>query len=194
MLKRFVKRMVVLPAVAAVCWGGASLQGAESTVPGRVLKHSSPDGQSYSAVVLRASELPKGIVARDHIILIDTSASQIGEHRQQSLAVLDSLLKSLPEGDRVRLFAADLQAEALDDGFNPVRSDAVADSVEQLKSRVPLGATNLEGALRTAIRTVADRPADITYIGDGMSTADLVEVPELRSLVQDLRQIGRAHV
>ena len=85
MFKRLVKRMFVLPAVAAVCWGGTAVQGAESSLPGRVLKHSSPDGQSYSAVVLRASELPKGIIARDHIIVIDTSASQIGEHRQQSL-------------------------------------------------------------------------------------------------------------
>ena len=53
---------------------------------------------------------------------------------------------------------------------------------------MPLGATNLDFVLRTAMQAASDRPTDITYIGDGMSTADLVEVPELRSLVAELRQ------
>ncbi len=173
---------------ATVCWVGTNLHGAESPVPAKVLKYSAANGQTFCAVILKAGELPKGIVAREHVILIDTSASQVGEHRRQSLEVLGALLKSLPDGDRVRLFAADLRAEPLDDGFHEVRSPAVADAVEMLNERVPLGATNLEGVLRTAMQSATDLPTDITYIGDGMSTADLVEISELRSLVADLRQ------
>ena len=69
MLKLFVKRCVVLPAFAAVCWGASGLDAAEVPVPARVLKHTAVNGQAYSAVVLKASELPRGIVARDHVIL-----------------------------------------------------------------------------------------------------------------------------
>ena len=189
MLKLFVKRCVVLPAFAAVCWGTAGLEAAEVPVPARVLKHTVANGQSYSAVVLRATELPKGIVARDHVILIDTSASQVGEHRQHGLAVLTSMLTSLPETDRVRLFAVDVQAESLDEGFNSPRSDAVRASLDSLQSRVPLGATNMRAVLESALRAApADRPTDITYIGDGMSTADLIESTELRELLASLRQ------
>ena len=187
MLTRFVKRLVIVPAVAATLWGGTSFAG-ETSVPARVLRHSAANGQTFSAVVVKASELPRGTVSRDHIILIDTSASQVGEHRQQGQAVLEALLGSLPPGDRVRLFAADLQADAMDEGFASVGSQELADSVDQLQSRIPLGATNLESVLRTAMAAVSDRPADITYIGDGMSTADLIDVPELQSLVGDLRQ------
>jgi hypothetical protein len=172
----------------AVCWGGARLWGAESPGSARVLKHLSADGRTCCAVFLKAGDLPNGIIVRQHVIMVDTSASQVGEHRQQSLAVLASVLKSLPDGDRVRLFAADLRAEPLDDGFHDVRSPAVADAVELLNERVPLGATNLEGVLRTAMQSATESPTDITYIGDGMSTADLVEIPELRTLVADLRR------
>ena len=189
MLKLFVKRCVVLPAFAAVCWGASGLDAAEVPVPARVLKHTAVNGQAYSAVVLKASELPRGIVARDHVILIDTSASQVGEHRQHGHAVLMALLQSLPETDRVRLFAVDVQAEALDEGFNSPRSDAVQTSLDALQSRVPLGATNLHAVLDAALQAApADRPADITYIGDGMSTADLIESAELRGLLAKLRQ------
>jgi hypothetical protein len=183
-------------ATLAVCIGGVNLLGADGPVPARVFRHTAANGQVYCAVILKADGLPKdGVarppkdsVARQHLILIDTSASQVGEHRQQSLAVLQSLLKALPETDRVRLFAVDLRAEPMDEGFNDVNSPAVASAVERLKLRVPLGATNLEAVLRTAMQSATDLPADITYIGDGMSTADLLEVAELRSLVSDLRQ------
>lgn len=172
--------------VAAAIWNSTSLLAAEGSA--KVLKHTSANGQTVSVVILKATELPKSEL-RQHVVLIDTSASQVGEHRQQALAVLESLLKALPDGDQVRLYAADLQADPLDDGFNEVHSPAVAAAVEQLKLRVPLGATNLEGVLRTAMQIAGDRPSDITYIGDGLSTADLVEVPELRVLASDLRRL-----
>lgn len=170
------------------CWSGVWASGSEVPTAAKVLQHTSTSGEIFSAVILKANELPKGMVARQHVIVIDTSASQVGEHRQQTLAVLDSLLKALPDGNQVRLFAADLQADALDEGFHNVRSPEVADSIELLKLRVPLGATNLERVLRTAMKAISDQGCDITYIGDGLSTADLVEIPELRKLVSELRE------
>ena len=82
MLKLFSKRCVLVPALAAVCWGTtglmvATVTGAEVSAPACVLKHTAATGQSYSAVVLKVSELPQGVVARDHVILIDTSAVKL---------------------------------------------------------------------------------------------------------------------
>ena len=169
MLKLFSKRCVVVPALVAVCWGTAgladlTLMGAEVSAPARVLKHTAASGQSFSAVVLKASELPQGVVARDHVILIDTSASQVGVHRQQGFAVLNALLQSLPESDRVRLFAVDVQAEALDNGFHSPRSSEVKAGLEALQARVPLGATNLRDVLETALNRPRpiDRPTSRT--------------------------------
>jgi len=184
-MSRFLAKLFL---AGAVCWSEQCVWAVEISTPAKVLQHTSTSGEICSAVILKANELPKGTVAHHHVIVIDTSASQVGEHRQQTLAVLDALLKALPDGDKVRLFAADLQADALDDGFHNVRSTEVSDSIELLKLRVPLGATNLEGVLRTAMKAVNEPGGDITYIGDGLSTADLVEIPELRKLVGDLRQ------
>lgn len=185
-MSKFLARLMI--AGTACCCSGVWACGAEIPTPAKVLQHTSTTGEIFSAVILKASDLPKGLVTRQHVIVIDTSASQVGEHRQQTLAVLDSLLKSLPDSNEVRIFAADLQADPLDTGFHNVRSAEVADSVELLKLRVPLGATNLEGVLRTAMKATTEQGCDITYIGDGLSTADLVEIPELKKLVSDLRQ------
>ena len=66
MLNHFVKRLVIVPAAAVMIWGDTNVQATEVAAPARVLKHSSANGQSHSAIVLKASELPMGIIARDH--------------------------------------------------------------------------------------------------------------------------------
>lgn len=181
-------RLFVFSLLAAALCRPGDLSAGEISATARVLKHSRANGPISTAIVMKGAEPAKGNATRQHVILVDTSASQVGEHRQQALLILDSLLKSLPDGDRVRLFAVDLRADPLDDGFHDVRSPEVKESLELLTARVPLGATNLEGVLRTAMQSATDQPTDITYIGDGMSTADLVEISELRALVSDLRQ------
>lgn len=177
-------RILLAVVCAAICWPAYA---DDATIVAKVLKHTPTNGDPACAVILKATNLPPA-ASRQHLILIDTSASQVGEHRQQAFAVLASLLKSLPSGDQVRLFAVDLRAEALDQGFNEAHSPAVDASIEALKFRVPLGATNMEGVLRTAMEAASDQPTDIVYIGDGMSTADLIELPELRALTSDLQK------
>lgn len=155
--------------------------------PARVFRHMSANGGVSSAIFLKAVELPPN-PARRHIIIVDTSASQVGEYRLQTLAVVESLLQSLTATDQVRLFAADLRAEPMDEGFQNAQGPGISRSLELLKERVPLGATNLEGVLRSALESATDQPTDILYLGDGLSTADLIEMKELRALVADLRQ------
>jgi len=156
-------------------------------IPASVTRHTTASGDVSCALFLKGSDLPKS-PSRRHILVVDTSASQVGEHRLQALAVLEALLAALPESDQVRLFAADLRAEPLDEGFQSAHSPGVARSLERLKERVPLGATNLEGVLRTVLESATDQPTDILYLGDGLSTADLLEFSELRALVGDLRR------
>ncbi|MFM9709915.1 hypothetical protein, partial [Streptomyces galilaeus] len=75
-----------------------------------------------------------------------------------AMAVLDSLLKSLPVTDRVHLFAVDVQAEALMAGFDGPQSDAVRAAREALESRIPLGATNMQAAIKAGLNAkIEDR-------------------------------------
>ena len=159
----------------------------------RVLKHTHSDGEETWALFFRSPEnsLPESATqttSRDHLIYVDTSASQIGAHRLHALAVVDSLLKSIPAVDRVRLFAIDVQAEELMPTFDHPISDVTSSAIRSLKSRIPLGATNLHALFKTALSAMdATRSSTVVYIGDGMSTAELLSPDELREVVNDLR-------
>ena len=155
---------------------------------GEVLKYTSPSGESFVAIGLRAKDLPETKIARHHVVLMDTSASQFGEHRTQGFAVLQSFLSSLPSDDRVSLFAVDVQATRLTADFVAPNSDAIRDAVATLRQRAPLGATNFQAAL-DAVNEALPKTANSTvlYIGDGMSSANLLTSDSLRQSLDGLR-------
>ena len=187
------KRLLLVPVIAAgpifaSGSGSGFLTAAEMPNPAQVMKHTAPDGNVVQALMFQLSDESVGVAARDHLIFVDTSASQVGAHRLHALAVVESMLKSLPESDRVRLFAVDVQSDALMPSLAGPGSESARSGIAALKSRIPLGATNLQAVVRTSLETVrSDRPVSITYIGDGMSTADLLETRELQSMVAELR-------
>jgi len=155
---------------------------------GEVLRYTEPSGETFVAIGLRAKDLPEAQTVRHHVVLMDTSASQFGEHRTQALGVLQAFLRDLPGDDRVSLFAIDVQATRLTADFVAPNSDAIRDAVSALKQRAPLGATNLQVAL-DAINDVLPKSTSSTvlYIGDGMSTANLLPHDSLRRSLENLR-------
>ena len=148
-----------------------------------------PDGQNYFAVAVRAESLPIDRAPRTHAILVDTSASQVGEHRTQAFRILDQVLTGLKATDRVRLFAVDSQIQELTNGAVTANGPGLKAAVAGLHRRVPLGASDFLKSASLAEKSLAsvDR-ADIVYIGDGMSTARLVGSEELIALVSKLRE------
>ena len=159
-----------------------------------VVRYTAPDGETYFALPLLAPESTgesRSVSGHDVVILIDTSASQTGSHRVQSLSVLAGVLGSLESVDRVRLFAVDVQTTSLNSTFSAIDSDAVRDAVTRLGRRAPLGATRLVPALETAASALttnsAKRPGSVLYIGDGMSSADLVDVADMKTLLTRFR-------
>ena len=208
---------------AVVALGGLSVWtvAAERVRPGgtqaaQLFRYQQPGGESFFALAIRPDGLAAG-PARDHVLLIDTSASQVGQHRRQALAVVRELLTALPQSDRVRLYAVDSTLEALQDSFSQPQSAEVEQALSKLSKRVPLGASDLRPALEASLETLAkERAGSIIYVGDGMSTAGILQTEEMRGLVAQLRerqvpvhsyavgpridhrllgvQIGRAHV
>ena len=90
----------------------------------------------------------------DHIVLVDTSASQVGAHRTQALEVAKKFAESVGRNDRICLIAVDVTAEPLTEGFVTVGDAALAQAFVKLQDRVPLGATNLEKGIKSAIDLV----------------------------------------
>jgi hypothetical protein len=153
-----------------------------------LIQYDVPGGESVFALSLRAGPLPV-TDGHDLVILFDTSASQAGAHRQQGLAVLDACLAALGKSDRVRLSAVDVKVTPLSGAFASPQSAEVREAVARLHRIVPLGATDLKLALESALKSFSgERARSIVYIGDGMSTAKLVQVLDLRELLSKLRQ------
>ncbi len=159
-----------------------------------VVRYTAPDGETYFALPLLAPESTgesRSVSGHDVVILIDTSASQTGSHRVQSLSVLTDVLGSLESVDRVRLFAVDVQTTSLNSTFSAIDSDAVRDAVASLRRRAPLGATRLVPALDAAASALttnsAKRLGSVLYIGDGMSSAELVDVADMKTLLTRFR-------
>jgi len=184
------------PTLGLALWGamfGSMLNvplsnAAETAVPAIVTRSHEADGQTYLSVSLRSADVPAQATPHDHVVLIDTSASQVGEFRAQGFNVLRELLTALPANDRVAVYAVDLMAEPVTKGLVSPR-DALATAMPQLEQRFPAGSTDMIAAIRTALEILkAPRQTSIVYIGDGMSTANLLQPAELRSMMVELRQ------
>ena len=157
----------------------------------KVYSYTAPDGQSYFAVALQPKHLPvrQTTAPRDHVVLVDTSASQTGGHRVQAMGVVKSFLGSLPAGDRVSVFAVDTTMRPLTDGLVAVAPETIGPALDRLDEQVPLGATKLYPALVKAGKILdTKRPGSILYVGDGMSTAGLIQSEPLAALLSQLRR------
>lgn len=148
------------------------------------------DGNSYQAIILPRIADDHAVTAHRHTIVVDTSASQVGEHRRHALRVVESLLATLPASDVVRLYAVDVNLVPLSAEYSGPQTPQTATALSALKQRVPLGATNLLGALETLHDELAshEHGNSVIYIGDGQSAAEVVNPQRVRSLVDRFHQ------
>ncbi|MFN9384641.1 MAG: vWA domain-containing protein, partial [Pirellulaceae bacterium] len=197
-----VRRWSVWCTLALSCLGGSQALEAGTAALGPVLAASQQsrsldsrmatyrgdDGIIHFALSLRAQELgeSRGVPT---VILVDTSASQTGRIRRDSLAVVDALIEGMDAGSEVAILACDVSPVDLSGGLHR-RSESVIDhATASLRDRVPLGATNFKAALESAIELLADRTdGAIIYVGDGVHRSQLFEQESMAKLVERLRE------
>jgi hypothetical protein len=173
-----------LLAVMAVLAAGHSASADDSQAPAYLSEGT--NGSAF-AVGLRLPESERSTISR-HVLLVDTSASQVGEYRREVLAVLNELLAALPAESEVSLMATDVRTVPLTDGFVAPHGEAMQAAMEKLNRRAPLGASDLGGALTTVLDHVdSSGPVSIGYLGDGMSAAQLLDLETLKLLTTELR-------
>lgn len=157
---------------------------------GECLNYAKPDGESFFAMVVKPKVERIDDRPHDVVVLMDTSASQVGLHREKALATVEHLMDALSPTDQVHLMAADLKAVSMSEGFVPPRSPEMRKAMEKLTKRTPLGATDMENILYTAAGAFAGRESDnpraMLYIGDAMSRANLLPPKKIRKLVDRL--------
>jgi len=179
--------------VTLVLAGAIIARSAEPGQESARLDTTTKSGESFFALSLSPTVPRPAAKPRDVVILFDTSASQTGAYRDKAFSALDATLAALSPTDKVRLFAVDLNAIPLMESFAAANSAETRAALASLRSRVPLGATDMAGALTASADAFGGvqgtaRGRAALYIGDGMSTANLLASETLRPLVARLTE------
>ncbi|MFW6171310.1 MAG: VWA domain-containing protein, partial [Planctomycetota bacterium] len=164
-------------------------EGPSDSFGARLLTYDKAAGESYYALSITPQLRPPSAPVRDVAVVVDTSASQAGLFREDSLLALETLLSRLEPRDRVKLLAVDLEAVHLTDSFVSAHGKAAAEGQKQIEDRTPLGATDMIGAVRAGLESfeaTSDHPRAIIYIGDGVSRANMFGDDEIQALVRQL--------
>lgn len=164
-------RLAAGPLVGALLLAGAVSTAVADDLQLRVF--DSPEGQRYYAASFGPVEANSRPTPIDVVIVVDTSASQVGPFRKTALGAVEACLASLHPQDRVELLAADLDATPLTEGPVAPGDATMSAALDSLRGVTPLGAS----AMRDTIESAADllarrdggRPRAVIYLGDGVS-------------------------
>ncbi|GHT45732.1 hypothetical protein FACS189454_05700 [Planctomycetales bacterium] len=160
--------------VASACVLFGTLTVSADSVKTEYSYYTSPQGTSYIAIGLQGTAVP-ATKPNEVVFLIDTSASQVGQARLDTLKAVDAAINALPNETQIQIFAMDVNTEALTPEFVSKDSSELKAALKTLKQRVPLGATNFGKGLETVRKAFDGRddaaPRSVLYLGDGRSMA-----------------------
>ena len=167
---------VIMPAAAVAANGDSTAASTPSTVRISFVESFRRNESSVqvSAVGLRWSPPAGQTPSARVLVLVDTSASQMGDFRRSGRDALAGMLQTARPADRYLAAAADVNCVPLGAGFTPAGDAGMQQSLTALDARTPLGSTDLIEVLDRAMEIFGDAPATdpaagraIVYIGDG---------------------------
>jgi hypothetical protein len=186
MSKRITLNLVICTVAMFVLSPFVSADTANSS---KMHTYDKASGESYYALSLSPNiELPT-VEAHDILVLVDTSASQVGEYRRDAMVCLESLLANLGKQHRVNLMAVDLFAVEMSTGFVSPTGAQIDAAIKNLNDRVALGSTDMVeilSAVAQQYEAKSNRPRSVIYIGDGMSKANLLQIADYKRVVNEL--------
>lgn len=117
---------------------------------------------------------------REHVLVVDTSRSMIGENYRRAIEVVTRIIREMDRGDRVSLLACDASCVPAPGASATPGDEAAAAAGRFLDSIEPEGASDLAFAVeqasalgeraRAARADAAERRLRIVYVGDGTPT------------------------
>ncbi len=161
-------------------------QAGDLPITGQAKVVQTPQGHEFAALAVRlnAEAAQEKKSPEQLLILVDTSASSVGEYRKQSMKVVSSLLRKLSPGTRVAVWAVDVEQSPLTDGFVSLTPGNIDSVQAKLQKRIPAGATNFSAALENGLKAFDPaRTAAMVYVGDGYSAARLISPEKMTELV-----------
>ena len=146
-------------------------------------------GETHFALSLKPQISNEIERASNVVVYIDTSASQSGEFKRDSIATLQHIIKNLNADDLIQIVAVDLDPVPMTKGFVSPDSKNLNEALASLSERVPLGSTDMEAMLVSASKAFPEdtqRNNNVIYIGDGVSRGSLLHSEIFGELISGL--------
>jgi Ca-activated chloride channel family protein len=158
-----------------------------------VLSNKSVGEDGYFLLTLTPPMQTKEVVAKDVVLVADSSGSMQGERMEQNKKALKYLINSLGADDKFSI----VQFNTDVDSFKPTLVQATAENkkaaetfVDELEAR---GGTNIGDALKTGVTMLGQvdvkRPAYMVLMTDGEPTVGETTVPGLLKSINSKRDV-----
>ena len=127
------------------------------------------------------------VIPRDVTLVLDVSGSMNGRKIEQARAAGRQLLSTLHETDRFRLIDFSSDVRTFRDDFVAATPENVREATRYLDALEANGSTNIEGALREALRpaVLRGRLPMILFVTDGEPTVGDTRPDHLAAMVSD---------
>lgn len=123
------------------------------------------------------------IVAKDVILVVDTSGSMEGEKMAQAKEAALYVVEHLNPADRFNIVSFSTGTRSFADGL--VRADDAGDTRSFINSLEAIGGTNISQSLLEAVAQADDeRPTTIIFLTDGLATEGITDTPLLLDAVK----------
>ncbi len=147
-------------------------------------KESGQDGFFLLLVAPTLNTDADSIVAKDVILVLDTSGSMAGEKMAQAQDAALFVLDNLQPGDRFNIVSFSTGVRSYSPDLRP--APEAGDYEQFIDSLEALGGTNISGALLEAAKQAdKERPTTIIFLTDGLATEGIVETSLLLSSVKE---------
>lgn len=151
------------------------LGGGEGLIDTRLLTHRSAGEEGYFALLFAPVLELDEVLARDLVLVLDTSGSMEGDKFEQAIEAATYVLEHLGPNDRFGIVSFSRDVFVFGEGLHPV--SAAADGVAYLGSLLAGGNTNISGALERGLSLLSgDRPGTVIFLTDGLPTEGITEI------------------
>ena len=159
------------------------LSGGEGLLSTQLLPYRPSGEEGYFALLFAPVVEVDSAVARDVIIVMDSSGSMEGEKLAQAQEAARFILERLGDDDRFGVVQFARTAQTFGGGLEPSsRSAAGIAFVDDIRAG---GGTNISGALSAAMALAnGDRPATIVFLTDGLPTVGIEDAASILDVAE----------
>lgn len=138
-----------------------------------LLTYKEPGEDGFFLLLVAPGIEPGEVVAKDVILVLDTSGSMEGEKMAQAKEAAAWVVDHLNDDDRFNIVAFSTGTSLFENELLPATSPG--DYEQFINSLEAVGGTNISEALLEAAAQVSERPATIIFLTDGLATEGITD-------------------